>query len=98
MLDYCTKDVAANSEFSVLFQDSMQEIFAIYMTLDRAARSPFTTKSNFAREASFWVAMCATEGFISTLESPDAWGNYWRITEEGNQLRMDLREEFENFS
>ena len=87
----------AENDFYFMFKDSIEEICAIYTTLDKAARNPFTTKSNFARESSFWVALCATEGFISTLDAPDVWGNLWRITEEGNLLRMELHDELKNF-
>lgn len=51
--------------------------------LAKAWYEPFTTKSDFAREHADFVAMCASEGYITTKVDEDAYGNKWVITQDG---------------
>jgi hypothetical protein len=74
------------------FEDSLDQIIALWIILDRAWRSPFTIKSNFARDSAMHVAICASEGFISTALDEDCWGNRWGITEDGRDFKEDLDE------
>ena len=64
-------------------EDEMAGLVAIYMTLDRARQSPFTTKSEFARYAADVIGICASEGLISTKLSEETYGKRWLMTEDG---------------
>jgi len=59
--------------------------------LYQAWASPFTTKSDFAREYADFVAMAASDGFITTRQAAGLYGNKWLITESGLK-RLDLLE------
>ena len=61
-----------------------------YMTLDRAWRKPFKVKSTFARDGAFYVALCASENFITTNIAEDTWGDRWAITEVGMEAKREL--------
>jgi len=63
--------------------EELAPLVAIYITLDRAWRNPFTTKSDYARFAADLVAICACEGLISTRIEGENFGNRWLITEDG---------------
>ena len=54
--------------------DDIQHFMSAYIVLDRAWRRPFSIKSNFARTGAFHVALCASEGLISTNVGEDIWG------------------------
>jgi len=69
------------------FEDNLGELLAMVIVLDRAWSNPFTVKSNFARDCAMHVAVCASEGLISTLIDDDAWGNRWLITENGRDFK-----------
>ncbi len=56
---------------------------AMYLTIERARRDPFTTRSNFARNAAEIIAICACEGLISTKLNEEQFGNLWLVTAEG---------------
>ena len=51
--------------------------------LSRAWASPFTTKSDFAREHADFVAMAASDGFITTRQATGLYSNVWLITAKG---------------
>lgn len=70
----------------------MVNIMAVTVTLDRAWRSPFSIKSNFARAGAFYVGICASEGFITTEVGPETWANKWLITELGMEAKRSLDE------
>ena len=74
----------------------MAHTMAIYLVLDRAHRRPFSVKSRFAREGAFYVAMAASEGWLTTARDEHAenelWGSHWLITESGIRLRRQLDE------
>ena len=58
--------------------------------LSRAYQTPFTTRSDFARNNAELVAVCACEGFISTKTvGTNQFGRRWYITVMG---LMRLRE------
>ena len=76
--------------------EQMAHTMSIYIVLDRAHRRSFSVKSRFAREGAFYVAMTASEGWLTTArdEHPEneLWGNHWIITESGIRLRKQLDE------
>ena len=49
----------------------------------QAWASPFTTRSDFAREWADDIAMEAILGNITTLNADGSYGNVWRITSKG---------------
>jgi len=51
--------------------------------LERAWATPFTTKSDFARENADLVAMAASDGFITTRRAAGLYSNVWLITNRG---------------
>lgn len=64
--------------------DVQSTLILIALTvLAKAWYEPFTTKSDFARGHADFVAMCASEGYITTKVDEDAYGNKWIITQEG---------------
>ena len=76
--------------------DQMAHSMAIYLVLDRAHRRSFSVKSRFAREGAFYVAMAASEAWITTAAddhpSNEQWANHWVITESGIRMRRQLDE------
>ena len=70
--------------------DQMAHTMSLYITLDRAWRRGFSVKSRFARDGAFYVAMAATEGWITNHLDGDEWGNSWAITEEGMEFKKGL--------
>ena len=76
--------------------EQMAHSMAIYLVLDRAHRRSFSVKSRFAREGAFYVAMTASEGWITTAaeDHPDneQWANHWAITESGIRMKRQLDE------
>lgn len=61
--------------------------------LARAWNTPFTTKSDFARENANLIAMAASDGFITTRIATGLYGRTWQITAAGLQHLYHLREE-----
>lgn len=61
--------------------------------LSRAWHSPFTTKSDFAREYANLIAMAASDGFITTRLATGLYGRTWQITPRGLQHLFVLRGE-----
>ena len=76
--------------------EQMAHTMSIYIVLDRAHRRPFSVKSRFAREGAFYVAMAASEAWITTAAdehpSNERWGNQWVTTETGIRMRRSLDE------
>ena len=68
----------------------LESFMSTYITLDRAWRKPFKVKSTFAREGAFYVALCASENFITTNIAEDTWGDRWIITEVGMEAKREL--------
>lgn len=54
----------------------------LLQVLHGAWSSPFTTRSNFAREHPEHIARASCLGFISTKQ-PAGWGTRWHITAAG---------------
>lgn len=74
------------------FEGQLGEILAMFITLDRAWRSPFKIKSNFARKGAMYVGICASEGFITTCIAEDKWADRWLITDNGMTVKEELHE------
>ena len=68
----------------------LESFMSTIITLDRAWRKPFKVKSTFAREGAFYVALCASENFITTNIAEDTWGDRWIITEVGMEAKREL--------
>lgn len=54
--------------------------------LDKAWRTPFRTKSNFARSHADAVALAASAGFITTQVRGRQFGATWLITNQGLEV------------
>jgi len=69
---------------------------SIYIVLDRAHRRSFSVKSRFARDGAFYVAMAASEAWITTAagehDENEEWANHWAITESGIRMKRQLDE------
>lgn len=76
--------------------EELEALLAVYVTLDRAWRKSFTVSSEFARKGSFYVALAASEGMITTNCGEDTWGNRWLITEHGMETKRELDELLQN--
>ena len=63
--------------------EELAPLVSIYVTLDRAWRNPFTTKSDYARYAADLVAICASEGLISTKLMRNALAIVGSLIEDG---------------
>jgi len=74
------------------FSSNMDQLIAFWLVLDRAAREPFTVKSNFARQGAWYVAVCASRGLLTTELDYEIFGNRWLITEEGLDFKEALDE------
>ena len=72
--------------------DEMMGLIAVLMVVDMARINPFTTKSNFARDAANEIAVAASEGFISTRLDENKFTNRWMITMEGLQFLEDMKD------
>ena len=64
-------------------EDEMRMLAEIYAVLVQARQAPFTTKSDFARKAATPIALCASEGLISTRIGEHTYTNRWMVTAEG---------------
>lgn len=64
-------------------EDELKVLMEIYTVLVHAKQSPFTTKSDFARMAANPVALCASEGLLSTQLNETTYTNKWMVTAEG---------------
>jgi hypothetical protein len=74
------------------FETQVEHLVAMYVVLDRCWRNPPSVKSNFAREGAVHMAVCASEGLISTNIAQDTWGTQWLITEEGMYTKEQIDE------
>ena len=70
--------------------ENIQNLVSLYVVLDRAWRSPFTVKSDFARKGAIHVAIAASEGFITTKVDHETWGTKWCITEVGMEVKGEI--------
>jgi hypothetical protein len=51
--------------------------------LDRARKSSFSCKSDFARRNAFIIAACASEGYLTSREATGLYVRQWMITGKG---------------
>lgn len=58
----------------------------LLQVLNKAWRSPFTTRSNTAREHPELIAQAACLGFITTRQGRETWGALWHVTSAGLRL------------
>lgn len=64
---------------------------SICLVLTEAWQKGFTTKSDFAREFTDYVAIAACMGWITTrIFPPDVWGSTWQITSKGLVALEDI--------
>ncbi len=70
----------------------MAATLAVFAVVMQARHSPFTTKSDFARKAANEVAVCASEGFISTKIDGGSFTNKWMITQEGLEFLDEIHD------
>ena len=75
-----------------LADNEIEHIVAFFIVLDKAARTPFKLKSNFAREAALYVATCASLGFITNQIELEEFASEWNITPMGLDLLGELDE------
>ena len=75
----------ATTDWKPKFPDKRSGIDAqVCKVLIEAWKKGFTTKSDFARENTDFVAITACMGFITTrIFPPDVWGSTWNITSKG---------------
>jgi hypothetical protein len=82
---------------SIDFNDDVEQLISFWIILDKAAREPFTVKSNFARTGAWYVAVCASVGLITTQIEEDIFGKKWLITEEGFEFMESIDERIKEF-
>jgi len=63
--------------------EEMAGLLSVFSVVQKARVQPFTTKSDFAREFANEVALCASEGFITTQVDDSSFTNIWMVTHEG---------------
>ena len=66
-----------------LTDDQKDGTKAVYMVLAMARLKPFTTKSTMARDAATEIALCASEGFLTTKVNDVTFSNVWMVTARG---------------
>ena len=59
--------------------------------LEKAWAGGFSVQSQFFRDNPIYVALCASEGYISTIINQDRFGKIWRLTPEGTQKLYEYR-------
>ena len=72
--------------------EELMALIAVVMVVDMARINPFTTKSNFARDAANEIALAASEGLISTRLEENKFTNRWMITMEGLQFLEEMKD------
>lgn len=68
----------------------MHALMTIFLVVAKARQEPFTTKSEFARYAANEIALCASEGFITTKVNEQMYGNVWMVTQLGLEYLESL--------
>jgi phage-related protein len=66
----------------------------VLCVLQRARVKPFTTKSDFARMAANEVALCASDGLITTRLDDNIVSNVWVVTQDGMVALEELTDAF----
>ena len=77
------------------FHNDLDQLMAFHVVLDKAQRNPFTVKSNFSRQAAFFVAVAASTGLITTEVDYETFGKRWLITDEGEEFLEGINERIE---
>jgi len=67
----------------------------VLVVLQRARIKPFTTKSDFARMAANEIALCASDGLITTRLDETTISNIWVLTHEGMVALEELSHAFD---
>lgn len=80
------------------FDQNIEQMIAFWIVLDKAQREPFTVKSNFARQAAWFIAICASKGLLTTEVNNDVFGNHWLITFAGIDFKEHLDESIQELS
>lgn len=71
--------------------DELDGLIEMYVILDRAYRDGFTVNSRFARQKAFELAVCASEGFITTYSgTTNVYNNKWGLTNSGQSFKENL--------
>lgn len=75
--------------------DKEKILASVATVLTQARLSPFTTKSEFARKAATEVALCASDGLITTRVDDNRVSNVWIITRDGLEVLEELIDAFD---
>ena len=59
--------------------------------LEKAWAGGFSVQSQFFRDNAVIVALCASEGYITTIINQDSFGKIWRLTPEGTAKLFENR-------
>lgn len=81
---------------TLIDDDELAVMMEIYTVLVHAKQSPFTTKSDFARVAANPVALCASEGLLSTQLNENTYTNKWMVTAEGLEWMEGMEDVLSN--
>ena len=73
-----------------LTQEVLETLRNLFRLLQYTHRSPYLTKSRFARANAELIALCASEGYITTRIDNLRWGNLWCITDFGIEYLNEL--------
>ena len=72
----------------------MEHLFALLDVLSSASKKPFTVTGRISERMLFTVALCASEGLLTTKLDENGFStNYstsWQITEEGVEFKENL--------
>jgi hypothetical protein len=74
------------------FSNDIEQLIAFWTVLDKALREGFTVKSNFARKAAWYIAVCASSGLITTEVDYEMFGKSWLITDDGIEFMEGIDE------
>lgn len=66
------------------WDDDLSHLIRFWTVLDKASREPFTVKSDFARAEAWYIAVCASQGLLTTEIDHELFGNKWMLTEGGD--------------
>lgn len=69
-------------------------LMKMYQVCREAWHKGFKCKSKFARDNAEVVAICATEGLITTEIVLGVWGNTWMINDQGAAFMSEIEHDF----
>ena len=90
--------IPTDFELNEINEKDTQHLISFFLVLDRAWRSPFKLKSNFARQASIYVATSASLGYITNQTDHDRFGQFWTISPMGIDFLGELDEILEDIA